>query len=198
MQKYNLIISVKDITDESGITEPVTVDEVKNYIRLEGFIDVDESEATPFTEDDDLIEDLITSARERLEKELGISIVTKTLRATFTNLCGMIEIPYGPVISVTTLTDEDATEIDEDDYTLIGDDYQLLKSPCYENMQMTYEAGFTTVPKAIKQAILIEVAYRFINRGEELNQGSITADDKGICRAAKVVAAPFKRTTWLA
>src|SRR5689334_3438146 len=106
MQKYNLVHTIKDITEVSGDpTEPVTVEEVKSYMRLEGFQDVDESEATEFTEDDNLIEELIISARKRLEKLYGISLVPKTFRATLTNLAGDIEIPNGPVVSITSLTD---------------------------------------------------------------------------------------------
>ena len=40
---YNLLIDWEDQTEESGITEPLTLAEVKNYLRIEGFIDSTES-----------------------------------------------------------------------------------------------------------------------------------------------------------
>jgi len=59
--------NVVDITDSSGaITEPVTLQEAKDYMRLTGFVDVGESPTTDlsdFSFDNDLIEDLITAAR---------------------------------------------------------------------------------------------------------------------------------------
>lgn len=108
-----------DVSDESGsITEPVTVQEVKDYLRLEGFVDAGDSTSTDlsdFTYDDDLIEELITAVRERFEEICGISIVPKTLKSMITNVCGFIEIPYGPVSSITSLKDDDDNDLD---YTL--------------------------------------------------------------------------------
>jgi len=65
---YNLLIDWEDQTEESGITEPLTVQEVKNYLRLEGFIDNSESISSDFDDDDVIIETLIRSARERMEE----------------------------------------------------------------------------------------------------------------------------------
>jgi uncharacterized phiE125 gp8 family phage protein len=189
MQNYNLVISVKDITDQSGeITEPVTVTEFKQYARMEGFQDVDESDYTPiaFTDDDDLIEQLIITARKRLEKVYGISIVTKTLRATLTNLAGDIEIPCGPLIEVTTLTDRYGTAIDEDDYTVVGDDFAQLECPRYEKMVMVYEAGYTDVPEPLKTEILRMVLYLYENRGDKEMRGYSFGSRE------------YNRNTWLA
>jgi hypothetical protein len=174
MQNYNLVHSVKDITEQSGDpTEPVTVSEVKSYMRLEGFQDVTQSEATSFVEDDTLIETLIVAARKRLEKLYGISIIPKTLRATFTNLAGDIEIPQGPVISITSLKDRYDNLIVSDNYTVVGDDFQTLESPCYEKMVMTYEAGYTDCPEELKIEIMRMVTYWFENRGDKELKGFV-------------------------
>ena len=50
---YNLLIDWEDQTEESGITEPLTLAEVKNYLRIEGFIDSTESISSEFDDDDD-------------------------------------------------------------------------------------------------------------------------------------------------
>jgi hypothetical protein len=187
MQNYNLVHSVKDITSVSGDpTEPVTVSEVKSYMRLEGFQDVNHSEATVFDEDDSLIETLIVSARKRLEKLYGISIIPKTLRATFTNLAGDIEIPQGPVISITSLKDRYDNLIVSANYTVVGDDFQTLESPCYEKMVMTYEAGYEVCPEEIKVEIMRMVTYLFENRGDKEMKGFVYSTGH------------FSRNTWLA
>ena len=179
MQNYNLS-KVKDITDESGDpTEPVTVEEAKSYMRLEGFQDVDESMATEFTEDDDLIERLIVAARKKLELTYGISLVQKTLRATLTNLAGDIEIPQGPVVSITSLTNKSGAEIT--DYVISGypeqedeyNDFIELECPQYEKMVMVYTAGYQDVPEALKVEILRMVTYWFENRGDRELKGFV-------------------------
>jgi hypothetical protein len=187
MQNYNLVHSVKDITNVSGDpTEPVSVTEVKSYMRLEGFQDVTQSEATSFVEDDTLIETLIVAARKRLEKLYGISIIPKTLRATFTNMAGDIEIPQGPVISITSLKDRYDNLIVSDNYTVVGDDFQTLESPCYEKMVMTYEAGYTDCPEELKLEIMRMVTYLFENRGDKDMKGFVFQTGH------------YNRNTWLA
>lgn len=180
MQNYNLVHTVKDITDSSGDpTEPVSLAEVKYYMRLEGFQDVDESDATEFDDDDDLIKTLIVTARKKLEKQYGISLVIKTLRAVITNLAGDIEIPQGPVISITSLKDKYGTAIT--DYTITGytederdenefNDFLTLEYPGCEKMVMIYEAGYVDVPEALKVEILRYVTWLFTYRGDKEKQ----------------------------
>jgi uncharacterized phiE125 gp8 family phage protein len=193
MQHYNLVHTVKDITDQSGdVTEPITVEEVKSYMRLEGLQDVDESMATAFTEDDELIERLIVSARKKLETMYGISIVPKTLRAVLTNQAGDIEIPQGPVSSITSLKDKSGTAIT--DYTILGyseaeeayNDFIQLESPCYEKMVLIYEAGYDEVPEGLKDEILRMVTYWYENRGDKELKGFVFQTSE------------FNRNAWLA
>jgi uncharacterized phiE125 gp8 family phage protein len=193
MQHYNLVHTVKDITDQSGdVTEPVTVEEVKSYMRLEGLQDVDESMATAFTEDDELIECLIVSARKKLETIYGISIVPKTLRAVLTNQAGDIEIPQGPVSSITSLKDKSGTAIT--DYTILGyseaeeayNDFIQLECPCYEKMVLVYEAGYEEVPEGLKDEILRMVTYWYENRGDKELKGFVFQTSE------------FNRNAWLA
>jgi uncharacterized phiE125 gp8 family phage protein len=166
MQNYNLIIGKPKILDEDT-TEPVSVIECKQYMKLEGFQDVDDSGATEFTEDDDLIALFITAARRTLEAKYGISLVEKTLRTTFTNLAGDIEIPYGPVVSVSSLKDRNGDDITTANYTLVGDEYKQLECPQYEKMQITYKVGFEEVPEDLKVEILRMVNWMFSKRDED-------------------------------
>lgn len=179
--KYNTVISVKDLTTGT-VTEPATVEEFKHYARINGFGD----EGQDFDADDALIAELITSARESLEKHLRISIVQKTLRATLRNEVGLIEIPQGPVRGVMTVTTGDS----ETSYTLSGEDFPRIVSPLFNELTITYTAGYESVPKTLKMAILMEVAYRYEHRGDEM-------DDEGLCKAAIQKAKPFKRGSWL-
>ena len=174
MQNYNLVHTVKDITDSSGDpTEPVSVAEVKSYMRLEGFQDIDESDSTQFDDDDDLIERLIVTARKRLEKLYGISLVPKTLRAVITNLAGDIEIPGGPVNTITEIRDRYGNLITTytitgytDDETTYGD-FITLECPNYEKMVIEYEAGYEDVPDPLKVEIMRYVTWLYTYRGDQ-------------------------------
>lgn len=188
MQNYNQIHDVQDISSGSGTSEPVSLEEMKAYLRLQGFIDDDDDTSVPdFDDDDDLIELLITSARQRFEEHLSASIVEHTWQAVVTNLVGGQKLPYGPLMEVNSITDSDDNDIDFDGIKVRGDN---LVSPCFCNMTVEYEAGYEVVPSGIKEAIMKEVAYRYEHRGEEL-------DDKGICNSAMILLNPYKRASWL-
>jgi len=174
---YNAVISSLDITDESGVfEEPVSIEEMKDYLRLEGYIDFDESTSdnlSNFTGDDALLADLIRGARELVEEKAGITIVAKTWETVLTNQCGMIEIPYGPVLDIISLTDEDGNDISSTSYKIVGNKWKYLKHPCFKNMTITYTAGFDQMPVAIKIDIMRIVAYLYEYRGDEEGAGKM-------------------------
>lgn len=188
---YNAVISIEDISNESGeITEPITVQEVKDYLRLEGFTDTDESTSeslSDFDFDDTLISEAITAVREMFELKCSLSLIPKTLQVVLTNLKGMIELPRGPISSVTGIVNSDGDAIDTDNIKTIGDQWKFLACPTYENMTVTYEAGYTTVPKGIKLDLLRAAAYYYMNRGAEVIQPFVSQ-----------LAKKYSRNTWLA
>lgn len=205
MQNYNLILDVKDREQASpGLVEPVTLTEVKNYMRLESWEDdLGSTSDITFTTDDDLIEELITSAREDLEKYTGLSFIPKELRVTLTNLAGLIELPYGPIGDVQAYyygsdfeEDGEAATDYSADLVLTGSEFKKIVSPCGERDVIDYSCGYgrgdtPALPKRLKQAIMVEVLYRYEHRGEEF-------EDDGICKAARRLVGPFKRNSWLA
>lgn len=163
----NLIHKVTDVTDESGDPqEPVTVGECKDYMRLQGFTDVDQSGEEDYDDDDTLIAEFITTARMTLEEKLGVSIVPKTYEALINNDARMCQLPYGPVISVTGILDSDDEATDADDIDLRGDH---LYAPRQCNIRVTYTAGYDSVPKPLVTEIKRMVAYMFVHRGDEDN-----------------------------
>ena len=186
---YNLLIDWEDQTSESGIVEPLTVQEVKNYLRLEGFIDNSESLATDFDDDDTLIAELITSARLGLEEFTGLSFIPKTWEIEFDNYSGSFEIPFGPVNSVNSLTDSEGNAVAVGDYTM-SINKRVLKTPTWGELVLNYEAGYADLPARLKEAMYKEIAYRYINRGD------VNVDY--ISKEAVALATPFKQAfTWL-
>lgn len=83
----------------SGTTEPVTLDEAKAFLKVD------------YNDSDDLIKDLITSAREMIEEYCSVSMVTHTVSAVGH---GTIEeqLRFYPVTSGTiAMTDENSNTI---------------------------------------------------------------------------------------
>lgn len=191
--KYNDIIEVQVSTDAS--TEPVTIDEVKRHLNLQ----FDTSGSYDFDDDDTYLTSLISIARETIEQYTGLSLAPKTLVAILRNECGDIEIPKGPVSTITTIKDSDGNTLTEGtDLTTRGNQFKWIESPCSCYLEVTYTAGYADdeVPKALKRAILEEITFRYNMRGDQTNQYS---DQKiGICQGAMELASPFKRMSWVA
>lgn len=147
------------LTPTGTIVEPVTLAEAKNYCRV------------TTTADDTQIELMIKSAREAIEVATGLSLIPKGAVVWFTNFDGKFELPYGPVVSFTSLITEAGTTLDAEGYTLVGGQFPKLQRPTYANLKATYTVGYTTVPSDLKLAILDQVSYDYENRGLDANTG---------------------------
>ena len=168
MNEYQIEI----LTDTSP--EPVTLSEVKAWLR----IDAD------FFTDDGILNALIIGSRELLEKNLNLSFKQKTLKVRFTK--NYIDLPYGPTISVTSVKDKDAVDVAHEVkglnhksillnnafevdwfYPLGGGAPQLQGGGCHhKEIDVIYLTGFVTLPKALKNALLIQIDYMYKNIGE--------------------------------
>ena len=130
-------------------TEPVTLQEAKDYMRISS------------DSENDLIEELITSARERIEKYTGLSLGLKTLKAYWFYFHIPAEIPYGPITAINSVVDDNDVALE---YTARGLQYKTLEAYSTQGLTIEYEAGFTIVPKGLKLAILKQVSTDYENR----------------------------------
>lgn len=189
-------------------SEPVSLDEAKAHCRID------------FDDDDALVGALITAARQAIEDYCHISIVPKTitltleaaeqLRSIFAQpyqvreQWNSFELPYGPtqaVLSVTSIGSDGTTVLScvlNQDYYLTGVAFKTIKIiNSFSNNILVYTVGYATVPQALKQAILNEVAYRYESRGEGGNVRATAFTEQGVGIAAQVIAAPFRRMNLL-
>lgn len=143
-------------------TEPVTLQEAKDYCRI------------GITDDGPEITTMITAARQTIELYTRLSLVTKTVEAVIGNCEGRIELPFGPVTDVPVFDDDDL----ESQKEFVGLDFIRVVKPMQEDMLISYTSGYTTLPKDLKEAILAQILYMYEMRGDE------SADTKGICNAA--------------
>lgn len=188
--KYNHVFTVDNISEESEpVIEPVTLQEVKDYIRLEGFTPDDDSPSDQFDFDDELILEMIAEARQWVETFIGLNLIPRTLQVTALNQAGYLELP-GPVVDVTAIviTKENSDVIPVEQYKFIGKEFPKLVTTYIDRLMFTYAAGYAVgaVPKGLKTAIKAYVAYAYEHRGEE-------TDDKALTASARRKAAPYRR-----
>jgi uncharacterized phiE125 gp8 family phage protein len=136
------------------VSEPVSLTEIKNWLRIKDF-----------TDDDNLLIELSKSTRKHLEKFTGLSFGIKTLESIVDVDREKIELPYSPVASITSVYElnyENAWELlDVSDYKLIGDVLKI-RNGCFK---VTYQAGFISLPEDLKTDIKVLVAWQYKNRG---------------------------------
>lgn len=199
-----------DKTESYAGPEPVTLTDAKKHLRVD------------FADDDTLIAALITSARMAIEDFCHISIVSKTITATLKaqevprsifaqpfqvrEQFNEFELPYGPVVSVDSVTsmDSDGTTLltceEGKDYFLSGISYKSIRiSNNFDNNILVYAAGYGTgkVPSPLWLAILNELAYRYEDRGDPSSVRATAFTKEGICQPARILAQPYQRLNWI-
>lgn len=161
-------------------TEPVTTIEAKAHLRIVS------------SAEDAVIAAMIKAARMQVENELGRSLITQTWEKTLDQFPDAIELPYPPVIGVSSLTYYDTAGVqqalDAATYTVDTKSEPGWLVPAYgydwpdtleaiNAVTVTYTAGYgaaAAVPQAIKQWILMQVGAMFENR-ESAAQGAAAA-----------------------
>jgi uncharacterized phiE125 gp8 family phage protein len=150
MGNYSYIID-SNITEVS-YAEPVTLAEAKLYIRVSH-----SSENAQITE-------MISGARQIIEKATGLSLIPKQVTVWFSNEGGWFQLPYGPITSSIVLTD-DTTGTVLTDKTITGSKHPVITFPSINRLKAVYNAGYTTLPHDLKIAILDQTNHMYENRG---------------------------------
>ena len=128
-------------------SEPVTLAEAKEYNRV------------LFSVDDSTIEMLITQARETLEQATNLSLVEQTIELTLNAYKDKFRLPYGPIVSVTTVT------VNTDNVTAdYISDNGLIKFNGKGTLKAEYEAGGVEF-QGLKISMLEMIAFLYTNRG---------------------------------
>lgn len=172
---------MKLITTTPPSVEPVSLLEVKLHLRLA----VDETSATAYNKEDNLLNALIKTAREKVEQYTGRALITQTKEMYLDRWPdgNSKAIPYPPLLSVTSVkyrpvdsaTYVDFTEYEVDIVSVPG---RIVLNPNaswpsdvlhpLNPIEITFTCGYgataTTVPAAIRSAILLMVSDLYENR----------------------------------
>lgn len=174
--------------------EPLTLAEVKAHLRLDG------------ADEDALLASLIRTAREHLERETGLCLISQTWRLHLDRWPkdGIIRISKSPVQSVETVTvyEADGTAVDIllQDHLLDGGGRPArlwLRNPpepgqAVNGIEIDFSAGYgeagTDVPDTLKRAMSIHIGHMFAFRG------AISPDQQpaGIPDGYERLIAPFR------
>lgn len=168
-------------------TEPITLVEAKAHLRVD------------FSDEDDYIDTLITSARRYCEAYCNRVFITQTWRQNENSWSNPIELKVNPVISVTSLKYYDSNEAQQtitDTSANMQKDLNSDVAKIYEGLTNTFPAIGSTinpieiitvcgygaasaVPDDIKHAIKFMVSYFYENReGVNVPLNSAASDIK--------------------
>lgn len=159
--------------------EPITLAEAIQHARAYA----DSGEAQPGA----LISRLITRARQAAEQELCMSLVQKTVEVALSHFYpSVIELPYGPVRAITSITYADTAGVDQvlaaDQYRIDPYVYPTMLLPAYNvdwpevrydvnAVRIRYTVGYPStdsppevVPEPILQAMHLMISHWFNNR----------------------------------
>lgn len=144
--------------------EPITLAEAKTYVRI------------THVEEDALLADFITSAREQAEHYLNLSLPQQSyvLSIAENDACA-IRLPRSPILSVASVTlfarDGSSTVASASGYYIHPDKRVVVfdSAPSAHRVEIAYTAGYATpsaIPKPIKLGLLAHIAALYESRGE--------------------------------
>ena len=97
-------------------------------------------------------DDLIAECVDLAEQEFNLSIVAKTIVATYYGSGGNVaRLSYGPVIAVSSVT-ADGVAVDSDNYELIGNEV-IFDFGQRETIVVTYTTGYASLPVGLELAL---------------------------------------------
>ena len=163
-------------------TEPVTLAEAKIYLNVD------------YNSWDSLIGTLISSARTKLEKYTGCTFATKTLVSTFQQVADNIDIPYGPIQSITNVKSIDETGTKTTltagkDYLITGNTFKNIRFFGIDTpIEIEYVAGYTALPADLKVSILKQIDMDF-----EYREGTSDTKMMELSNSSTKLAKPYRR-----
>lgn len=160
--------------------EPLTLERAKQQVRVDG------------DDENDLISDLITAAREACENFTGLVLASQIVEVAFWHLpSNPLTFGFGPVSSVESVSYIDADEsertLDPASYRLnqyVSPEQLVFDEPAlpeladrFDAVKIRVKAGHDgACPAAIKQAMLLYIGHYFENREASISTGNNSAE----------------------
>lgn len=163
-------------------SESLTLSEVKRKLGI------------TYNDDDTLLGEFITTSRQQVERYCGIAIGSQTKEWLIDAVYPEYPIPYPPIISVQSASlktniNEYTTKTVNTDYEIDGLENKIFRPFTQGRWKVAYTCGYTTVPQALKDAMLTQVVHLYEHRGDEKIEG--------LCQMAQEKAQQYKNYEWL-
>lgn len=141
-----------DVTITSdALTIPITLAEVKTHLNVD------------FADQDTQLTSLLASAFREVELFTQKSLKTKTVRQSYKEINGLVELVYSPIQSITSVTDINNVTLA---YTTSVDKTKV-NAYSENGIKITFIAGYATLPSDLRTAILDIIAVDFDNKVED-------------------------------
>lgn len=155
-----------------------------------GAVSISEAKAAAvvdFSDDDVQISGMIDAATRAVGEMAGRVLVAETWAASFGDgQSGTLRLPKSPVQSLTSITYYDADDVqqtaDLNDFYLFRDDdvayvcpksganWPTANSDRADAITVTFVAGYTSIPRNLKQAVLMMTAHFYENRSATMER----------------------------
>ena len=142
-------LDVTIISDALAI--PITLAEVKTHVNVD------------FADHDVLLTSLLASAFREVELFTQKALKTKTVRQSFKEINGTVELVYSPVQSITSVTDASNVTLA---YTY-SPDKTKVDAYSASGIKITFVAGYSSLPSDLRNAVLDIIAVDFDNKVED-------------------------------
>ena len=182
MVAYNSVLDIE--FNDGAITEPVNLSEAKNFCKVD------------ISTDDALLTSLIVAARQMCEAYTGVGFVEHEITAILNNENGGMYLPYGPIVSITSVVDKDGTTLLLDtNYTVSGNQFVRLLTPKETDITVNYIGGYSTLPEQLKLAVLNQVYYTYDQRSQSVYFVSDPRNERfdQLGPIAKMLLNPYRR-----
>lgn len=149
-------------------TALVTLPEAKAHLRVTG------------TAEDALIAALITAASDFIGESSGRVLALETWKIMCPGFLGTVKLPKSPLIAITEIGYNDTagaalTANLSDFSTIIGDDWGYIcpksgkswptsDTARLDGASITFTAGYSVLPDALRMAVLLMVGHYYVNR----------------------------------
>lgn len=179
---YAAPILSRVFTPDDPVVEPVTVQEVKDWAMIDG------------TDFDLRIPNWITAARRNVERWCGVSLISGTVlfKTRLSKDGEVIQSPLPFALSMENVSDvvvNTAADGVDPELQVLDEDYYLDSSIRFVSngtYNIAYTITYTAIPEDLKQAILMLVAYRYRNAGDQPLQLGIPEDVESVIQTYRV------------
>ena len=119
---------------------------------------------------------LVQGVQGQVERRIGRLLSQREVTAEWSSVPEVARLPFPPQGTIDTVTKIDAVGgetvlVKGDGYDVRGTDQKRLHVEAKDGLRVTYQAGYETVPPALKMQMLRDIASRYDRRGTTVKEG---------------------------